>query len=237
MCGGERLKASIIIPTYQEGDYIKKTLSTLTGLNESSVEIIIVDGGSKDNTVDIARRYADKVYRLNQRGISRAKNYGAERAAGNLLIFLDADVTVPQFFMKKVYEAFQDGNVVGATCNIMPTNPRLRELIFFTFYNGLLRFLSKIKPHSRGEFIAVRREAFMAINGFNENLPCVEDHDLALRLSKLGKFIFIADLTVYETLRRMRKAGFLRTIATWLTDYLSLMLRGKPVSRIWRSIR
>jgi len=182
---GEGPEFSVIVPTYEEGEYIERTLSNLAGINDP-LEIIVVDGGSRDGTVQAAERFADRVYQLNERGISRAKNYGARRARGDFLIFLDADVIPPGDFAERVREVFKDGRTVGATCNVMPTDPSPAELVFFIFYNGLLRLFSKFKPHARGEFIAIRRKAFMTINGFDEDLPCLEDHDLALRASKLG---------------------------------------------------
>ena len=233
---GEREKFSVIIPTYMEGRYIKRTLSSLAGI-DNPLEIIVVDGGSQDGTIEIAKRFTDKVYQINERGISRAKNYGAEKASGNILVFLDADVIPPRNFAEKLREVFNDSRTVGATCSIMPADPKPAELIFFIFYNGLLRLFSRFKPHARGEFMAIRRKAFMIINGFDENLPCLEDHDLSLRASKLGKFVFIQDLTVYETLRRIRKIGLLRVVGTWTIDYISLVIRGKPVSKVWRSVR
>ena len=90
---------------------------------------------------------------------------------------------------------------------------------------------------ARGEFFAVRKKAFQAANGFDETMPCLEDHELANRLSKLGRFVFISDLTVYESLRRFRKLGFWHVIATWFVDYTSFVFLGKPVSQIWKPIR
>jgi len=233
---GEGPKFSVIIPTYEEGKYIERTLSNLARIS-NPLEIIVVDGGSRDGTVETAERFADKVYQLNQRGISIAKNYGAERGSGNVLVFLDADVIPPRNFADRLREVFNDSTTLGATCNVMPADPRPAELVFFIFYNGLLRLFSKFKPHARGEFIAIRRKAFMTINGFDEGLPCLEDHDLALRASNLGRFVFIQDLTVYESLRRIRRLGLLRVVGTWLKDYIFLMVRGKPVSSVWRAVR
>ena len=232
----EREKFSVIIPTYMEGRYIKRTLSILAGIDDP-LEIIVVDGGSQDGTIKIAEGFTDKVYQTKERGISRAKNYGAEKASGIILVFLDADVIPPRNFAEKLRGVFNDSRTVGATCSIMPADPRPTELIFFIFYNGLLRLFSRFKPHARGEFMAIRRKAFMMINGFDENLPCLEDHDLSLRTSKLGKFVFIQDMTVYETLRRIRKIGLLKVVGTWVKDYISLVIRGKPVSKVWRSVR
>jgi len=227
---------AVIIPTYQEEKYIGRLLSQLVRV-DYPLEIIVVDGGSKDRTVEIAKEYTDKVYQMNQRGIPKAKNYGASRSRAEILLFLDADVNVPPNFTDKLIEAFSDKRVVGATCNIMPAEPRPLEFAFFLLYNLLLRFFSKFKPHCRGEFMAVRRDKFMEAGGFDEDLPCQEDHEFAMRVSKLGRFVFINDLTVYETMRRFRRLGLLKVVKTWFIDYIYLTLFGMPLSKTWRAIR
>jgi len=230
---------SIIIPTLQEENYIGVTLSRLASINPPSIpfEIIVVDGGSTDNTVEISKRFTNKVYRIHERGIAKAKNFGAKRASGEILVFLDADVNPSPSFLEKTLEIFTDFRVAGATCDIMPIQSSLLERAFFHFYNGLLRFVCGFRAHSRGEFLAVRKKAFLAVNGFNENLPCIEDHDLAYRLSRIGKFVYINGLTVYESLRRFRKLGLHRVVGTWFINYLAFLIRGRPLSKIWKPIR
>ncbi len=229
-------EVTVIIPTLQEQDYIETILSRLKRV-ESPLEVIVVDGGSQDRTAELAKPFTDKIYQTQQRGISKGRNYGAKKASGDILVFLDTDVTFPLNFAETVLETFKDPTVVGATCNIMPLHFHLGATVFFKVYNLILRVLTKIKPHSRGEFFAVRKKAFQAVNGFDETMPCLEDHDLANRLSKFGRFVFISDLTVYESMRRFRKLGFWRVIATWFVDYSFFMFTGKPVSQVWKPIR
>ncbi|MCW4020197.1 MAG: glycosyltransferase, partial [Candidatus Bathyarchaeota archaeon] len=227
---------SVIIPTYKEGKYISGLLSRLVKA-DCPPEIIVVDSGSSDETVKTAKRFTDKVYEINERGIAKARNYGAYRAKGDILVFLDADVTPPSDFAEKTLKTFQDGGVVGATCNIMPTNPRISELIFFIFYNRLIRFCASFQPHSRGEFVAVRRVAFLRVGGFDESLPCLEDHDLAFRISKLGRFVFIPDLLFRESMRRIRKLGLRNVLKMWIGNYLFFVLFGRTISKIWEPVR
>ncbi len=229
-------KVSVVIPTFQEEKYIAATLSKLVKI-KPSIEIVVVDGGSDDGTVKVAKRFTDKTYQIRERGISKARNYGARQASGDIVVFLDADVSPPSNFVEKVLEVFNNSNVVGATCRIMPVQPKLTEFAFFQFYNLLIQLCTKFKPHSRGEFLAVRKKDFLKVNGFDENMPCLEDHDLTHRLSKQGKFMFITSLTVYESLRRFRKLGFSKVLSTWSTDYLFFLLRGKPLSKVWQPAR
>jgi GT2 family glycosyltransferase len=97
--------------------------------------------------------------------------------------------------------------------------------------------LAVLKPHCRGEFFVARRNEFLKVNGFDESLPCAEDHELTFRLSKRGRFVFIKDLTVYESLRRFRKLGLLTVVSIWLANYISFVIRGKTVSKVWLPIR
>jgi len=227
---------SVIVPTLQEEKYLAKTLPKLARM-KPRVEIIVVDGLSKDKTIDVAKRFTNNVFQMGKRGIPEAKNYGAKQAKGEILVFLDADVNVPQNFVNKILEVFSGTTVAGATCNVLLAQPKLQEAIFSRFYNLLIRASFGIKPHCQGKFLAVRKNCFLRVGGFDESMPCLEDHDLAFRLSKLGKFVFIKGLTVYEFPRRFRKHGLLNVAGTWLTDYLAFVLRGKPLSRVWQPVR
>ncbi len=230
------MKISVIIPTLQEQSYIGAILSRLLKV-EPSVEVIVVDSGSRDETLKMAQRFTDKVYQISKRGIAAGRNYGAQKAHGDILVFLDTDVTFPKTFPEKLVQTFNDSTVVGATCNIVPLHHQIGATTFFKLYNLMIRATAKFKPHSRGEFLAVRKTAFQRAKGFDETMPCLEDHDLANRLSKLGKFVFISDLTVYESLRRFRKLGFRKVVGTWIADYISFMIRGKPLSPEWKPVR
>ena len=233
-----RSKLSIVIPTFQEERYIGVTLSKLKEARTSTpFEIVVVDGGSTDGTVQKARRFTNKVYTIRERGISKARNFGAQKASGDVVVFLDADVDPPPGFVERVLEIFKDTRIGGATCNIMPAQAKIAERFFFHFYNELIRFVCRFKPHSRGEFLAVRKALFWAVEGFDEELPCLEDHDLAYRLSKSGKFVFVDDVTVYESMRRFRRLGLRAVVGTWFIDYLSFIVRGKPLSAIWKPVR
>jgi len=229
-------RISVIIPTLQEQNYIGDILSKLNKV-KPKVEVIVVDGGSKDKTVEVAQRFTNKVYKTDKRGIAAGRNYGAAKANGDILVFLDTDVTFPDNFPEKVLQTFSVPTVAGATCNIMPIQNQFGTTVFFRLYNLIIRVTAKFKPHSRGEFFAVRKTAFLKAKGFDETMPCLEDHDLARRLSKIGEFVFDSDLTVYESLRRFRKLGFLKVIGTWTIDYIFFMIRGKPLSPEWKPIR
>src|SRR3990172_3737337 len=90
---------SIIIPTYNEENYIEKCLKSLSNqtLPRNKYEIIIVDGGSKDRTIDIARKYVDKVIRQKSKGVGGARNDGVNAAKYGVIATTDADFIVSNF--------------------------------------------------------------------------------------------------------------------------------------------
>lgn len=233
---------SVIIPTLEEERYIGKTLASLINFIPE-IEIIVVDGGSKDKTVEIARRYTEKVFRITERGISKAKNLGAKYAQGDILVFIDADVAVPDDFLLRVIRIFQNPDIVGATCNIMPAKPKLFEFIYFFLLNLFIRFSIKALPKtkfklgSRGEFFAVRKKEFLKIGGFNEKIACLEDFDITFRLFEFRKFAFAEDLVVFESMRRIRKLGLSKILRVWTTEFLAYLIYGVPKSQVWKVVR
>lgn len=235
-------RVSIIIPTLQEEKYIRNTISNLVRF-APEIEIIVVDGGSTDRTLRIAKLFTNKVFQIGERGISKARNYGAKCAKGEILVFLDADVLVPQDFLDKVLKRFENPYVLGATCRYMPARPKLLEFIYFFLFNLLTRFSiaalpkTRFKYGSRGEFMVVRRSTFLEVGGFNEKIACLEDYDLTFRLSERGKFVFIEDLTVYESMRRVRKLGLSNFMKMEATELLAWLIHGAPKSKVWQVVR
>ncbi len=236
-------RISIIVPTFKEAKYINQTLSNLEKL-KGNIEVILVETVSEETRIleNIAKKYERvQLHTIKERGIARAKNYGAQKAHGDLLLFLDADVLVTKDVVRHVTRVFNDLSVIGATCNNYPVKPKLSELLFFKLYNTLIRLvlsLPSIKlKHSRGEFIAVRKKIFEKIGGFNESLVCMEDADLAYRLSMLGKFVFIKDLTVYESMRRIREMGLFRTLLLWSKNWLFYVIKSNVIVKEWHPVR
>ncbi len=234
---------SIIIPTFKEARYINQTLNSIKKLN-GNFEVILVETVSEETAFlenVIKKHKRVQLHKIKERGIAKARNCGAQKAHGNILLFLDADVFVTEDVVKQVSRAFKDASVIGATCNNYPANPKFGELLFFKFYNALIRLVLRLPlikfKHSRGEFIAVRKPHFEKIRGFNERLVCMEDADLAQRLSMVGKFVFINDLVVYESMRRMRKLGLFRTFMLWLKNWLFYTIKRNVIAKEWKPVR
>ena len=232
---------SVVIPVLQEEKAVGTILTSLLEA-DPNIEVTVVDGGSTDRTVETAKHYTDKVYVLRERGVSKARNYGATHAKGDILLFLDANVIVPPHFANTIDDVFSCSRIVGATCHNKPLNPKLSELIFFRILNVCIRFSMNVLPPTRfkfypsGAFIAVRKEMFERIGGFNENTTTSEDSDLVYQLSKRGKFVFINALAIYESMRRSRQVGLFKLFRAWIRNYLIFLVHG-TTSHEWIHIR
>lgn len=218
---------SIIIPAYNEERTLERTLLyNLPFKDKYNLEVIVADDESTDKTVEIARRYADKVV-LNQTG-KRARsgncNRGAREASHGILIFLDADILAdePEKFFPAVYEVFQDENVVGGMLNyrVYPDEEKLCDRITHAFWNAVMRMVLKFGYGiSTPGIQIVRKSTFSRIGGYDENLRLIQDVDLFLRLSKTGRIHFFRDLYILESPRRYRDEGYFiyayRSILRW----------------------
>ena len=175
-------------------------------------EIIVVDGGSSDATVKIAKRYADKVVVSQERSPSIQRNLGAKMATGRFLAFIDADSVASESWLEGIMEAFEDQNVACVTGPLFPLE-RIKRPYLYSLTNILQKILVRINyPLFWGASCAFRTDAFWKIEGFDEKLLTSEDHDISLRIRRIGKVAFNDDISAFTSHRKFleneRKAFF-----------------------------
>ncbi len=239
---------SIIIPVYQEEKILPEVLSIYDEdlMSKYNAELIVSDGGSKDKTVEIARNFAHKVVVHNHKRcqtIAEGRNRGAEIATGDVLIFINGD-TIPhdleKFFCFVLDWAKNDLKHVALAVKVcaFPNEMLLKDKIFYFLHNNYVRLLNLIGlGMGRGECQIVRKEAFWKVGGYNPNISAGEDFDLYRRLAKIGKIKFVDEIWVYESPRRFRKFGYLRTLLKWILNGLFIMLFGRSYSNRWEPVR
>lgn len=237
---------SIIIPTLREGPFLERTLKNFDTL-QIPHEIIVSDGGSQDETLAVARRYTDKITvwgEPRRQTFGEAKNAGAALAAGTFLVFIDADVLVPepQNFFTELLAAFNtDQKLVAATAPLKPY-PENHSWID-AFFSAPLNWFYVISNNlfhsgnSSGEFQMVRTEAFRNIGGFGEHLAAGEDNELFRQLAKHGRTLSYSKLCVRHSLRRPHKLGWLKTYYIWIKNGISVALRNKAAYKEWTIVR
>lgn len=198
------MEISIIVPTLNEEGNLAATLQSAHG--DGVCEIIVVDGGSADDTPRVAREHADQVL-TSRRGRAVQMNAGAAVAKGEVLLFLHGDTVLPAGFDTVVLAALADCAVVGGRFDIclMPSSPLLR--LTATLINVRSR-LTRIATGDQAIF--VRRNVFGELGGFQE-IPLMEDVAFSTALKRRGRVACLREQVVTSS-RRWRKAGVIRTI-------------------------
>jgi rSAM/selenodomain-associated transferase 2 len=178
------LKVSVIIPTYNESTVLVKTLTRLK--QHHPFETIIGDGGSEDDTADIARRYQVTVIQ-SRRGRAAQMNAAAREAKGDLLLFLHADSYVDPQGYQKMIDTMASGPCLGGAFSLQidSTLPSLKRISRWA--NWRSRYLNLVYGD---QGIFVRRGTFNELKGFSP-LPICEDLDFFRRLKKRGPVVLL----------------------------------------------
>ena len=239
---------SIIIPTRNEEKYIGQGLKQFLPFKKKfALELIVSDGDSSDNTVRIAKKFADKIIRRREncaRTIAEGRNHGAMNAKGSLLMFFDADVRIPdvgKFLSRVVCFFYNNKKYIAATTNIKVYEKEQNLLDFFVhlMFNRIISFSTHVPFFhlSKGECQIVRKSAFEAVGGYDEGIVLGEDNDLFWRLCRTGKTFFFMDLCVFHSPRRFRKEGYLRVLVQYLLSGITLLFFRRSHLKEWKPVR
>ena len=218
-------QVSIIIPTLNESDCLQQTLDNLALLNPAPLEITIVDAGSQDNTLEIARQAGIKVLVCDRAGRSPQMNLGAAKAQGDYLCFVHADTIVPSDLNSLIAQTLSDRTIAcGGFISIMQGKNKTQWTVSLhnylkTYYAALIfrphLFLKGLRILFGDQAMFCRRDDFLACGGFDPQLPIMEDADLCIRLVQYGR-IYLVDRLVQSSDRRVAKWGWLKANAIYL---------------------
>src|SRR3990172_6140220 len=195
---------SIIIPVLNESAVIESTLSSLQPFRKQGHEVLVVDGGSRDHTVQLAMGGADRVMNT-PRGRALQMSAGVTAAQGDVIWFLHADTLPPPHADDLILDALAQGVWGRFNVRLSGSHPLLRLV------EGLMNLRSRITGIATGDQgIFVRREALDAIGG----VPCqalMEDIELSRRLKCLGRPVCLREQVVSSS-RRWEEKGVVSTI-------------------------
>jgi glycosyltransferase involved in cell wall biosynthesis len=205
------VKISVVVPAFNEQKLLG---ATLRGIAQAAgiftprgweTEIIVCDNNSTDATADVARAAGARVVFEPVNQIARARNTGAAAAAGDWLVFIDADSRPTPALFGEVAEQITSGKCLGGGCTM-----RMDERHFIgDCGTGLWNIVSRVFKWAAGAFIYCEAGAFRTVGGFNQELFASEEIDLSKRLKKLArsrgkKFVILHGDPMLTSARKMR---------------------------------
>jgi len=195
---------SVIVPALDEEAVLARTLVAAQAAED--VELIVVDGGSRDATAAIAHRHADRVLDA-PRGRAQQMNAGARVAVGDVLLFVHADTRLPAGYAGIVRRALVRADIVGGRFDVQLDAPGA----VFRLTERLINARSRMTGIATGDqAIFVRRAVFERIGGY-PIVPLMEDIALSRALKRLGPTVPLRDRVVTSA-RRWERHGVLRTV-------------------------
>lgn len=201
------MKLSIIIPTLNESGYIESTLNRLQSLRENQHEIIVVDGGSNDNTAQLATSLSDSVIQ-SEPGRARQMNKGAENASGDIYWFLHSDTLIPEQAEVIIEQQLRTSNRNWGRFNVCFSG---QQFIFrlIAWMMNVRSLITGIATGDQGIFI--KASVFKQLNGY-KLIALMEDIDISKRLlAQYGRPVCIRE-KLQTSSRRWEQHGIIKTI-------------------------
>lgn len=222
------MKISVIIPTYNEEEFLPNLLTSIQRQEFEDMEVIIADAHSSDKTVEIAESYGCTVVPGGLPSVGR--NNGAKVAEGELLLFLDADSVLTNNYISSAIEEFELYNLGIAITQIVPLEKGFINQLSHEFANYMTKMISQIKPHGAGCYgILTYKSLHEKVNGFDETVDFGEDTDYIERIGKISRFKVLEKPRLLISTRRLEEEG-LKDISLKYAKSTAKQIRGKKVT-------
>lgn len=216
---------SFIVPAYNEELLLPRTLERLLASAQAvrePFEVIVVDDGSTDRTAAIAQGFGARVVGVKLRNIGAVRNAGAREARGELLVFVDADTLLPEAALRAALATVRAGAVGGGA--VVRADEALTVLPrgMLAIWNGV----SRAFRWAAGCFVFVRRDAFEAVGGFDEQYYVTEELHLSAALKKRGRFVILRE-PVITSARKVH----MYPMATLVRNFFRILFSGPRAFR------
>ncbi len=239
------MKFSFIIPARNEAGYVATTVGSIveqlrfTGIE---YEVLVVDGESSDCTAREADLAGAAVHSLAPSTIGAARNFGASKSVGDLLIHMDADSRFHdlQGLVLRLEKEFASSVIVGATARlaVYPSEETLKDRLFHWIFSQFIRLgTSWGGLLAKGECQIVRRSAFERVGGYRDQIVVGEDCLLWRDLRRIGRLSYLRDAYVFHSPRRFRQHGYVRVLLKYAREGVWLVLFRRSYVHKWEEVR
>lgn len=214
---------SFIVPAHNEEALLGRALASIRLAAEAAgrrYEIIVVDDASTDRTAEIAREHGCRVVQVELRQIGAVRNAGAAQAAGETLVFLDADTILPEATLAAALRALESGAVGGGASLAFDGPTALWARMIVPISNVLCRW-TRLSP---GCFLFARRSVFEEMGGFDPRYFAAEEWVLSRALGRRGDFIVLREKSVTSG-----RKGTSRELWRLIVLLSRLLFRGRKV--------
>lgn len=233
---------SIIAPALDEGANIRTFLDSLVHQTYKEFELIIVEGGSSDNTLKFIMDYAQKI-RLRivfdgRRNFGIIRNFGALHAQCPIMLHCNTDNYLEPFFLERLMKFYEDSNVISVGGRIYPFSTKILAHIGYQIFDTLRWFFSSLPPKIRkyrpsGNFMSIRSEVFWDVGGHPE-VRCNEDGLLGERIDSYAymhnkKVLFRLDLYMGHWVKKFESMGGLNAIMFYFYTMANFFTFLKPL--------
>jgi glycosyltransferase involved in cell wall biosynthesis len=240
------MKLSLVIPAYNSADTISEQFAALATQEWSdSWEVILADNNSTDETVAIAKRYEKLVPNLQivdagaKRGPAFARNMGVTVARGEAVVFIDADDIIAPGWLAAIGDALKQFDFVASRLDMDYLNQgKYQDYAGGTQTTGLQKlWYPPYYVHAASCSLGIRRDIHLAVGGFDEAMPRLQDTDYCIRVQQQGTPLqFVPDAVVYKRNRNTAK-GVYKQAASW-GQYNTLLYKryrptGERLQRPW----
>lgn len=229
---------SVIIPALNEEKFLPNLLASLAKQTNRDFDVVVVDGGSTDATIAAAKLFADAiqltVVKHHGTGVSAQRNFGARLAKGQWLVFADADsVLMPNFIERCIWFIGQMHPDIFAVW-FRPDSPTMKFVLLTHILNAFTDLMLLLgKPWAPGPLSVIKREAFEAVGGFDENVTYGEDHELGVSIFRKGfRYNVLHETVCIYSYRRFRKEGLLLLAYRSVVSSLKVAITNKGIRKV-----
>ena len=205
---------SIIIPTYNEEENIGALVHHLAKHGQNLVaDIIVVDGGSTDKTLEVAVAAGAQAYACPKKGRAAQMNYGVKQAKGTILYFVHADSWPPITYIQDISQALREGYPLGSY------RFKFRSSKLMLRINSFCTRFDRIMCRGGDQTLYVDRSLFEKLGGYQDDFVIMEEYDFIIRARKEHRFKIIPK-DVLVSARKYNNNGYLRVNLANLTVFL-----------------